>query len=218
MTRGTQAKPLTLSVSRVVEHCSVLGPGMRFVVWVQGCPLRCRGCIAEELLAFEGGNSLKIDELAERIVADSQLEGVTFSGGEPFAQARAVAAVIRAARAERPGLSTMSYSGYPLAWLRTHGTRAQRDLLGLLDIVIDGPYIERLHRPLRWRGSTNQRINFLTARHSDFADLPDESVGMEFSLDASRSLSWAGVPPVPDFRTKLTASLSASGLNIQELD
>ena len=218
VTPATARRDLQLVVSRVLDRCTVLGPGTRFVIWVQGCPLTCPGCLAEELLPFDGGHKMDISELAERTVADPDVTGVTFSGGEPFAQPAAVAAVIRAAREQRPELSAMSYSGYTLRWLQNRGSPPQRDLLSVLDILIDGPYVERQHQPLRWRASSNQVVNVLTQRHQGIEHEPDESAGIEFSLMPDSTLSWAGVPPVPRFRARLRKSFEASGLTVEEFD
>src|SRR5712691_11077886 len=74
-----------IAVSRTLDRCAVLGPGIRAVIWVQGCPLRCAGCLAAETLPFEGGTAMPVDQLASWLTSLSGIEGVTFSGGEPFA-------------------------------------------------------------------------------------------------------------------------------------
>src|SRR5437867_1567507 len=87
------------------------GPGRRFALWFQGCPLRCPGCCNPEMLPFDGGLQIPIAEMAER-VRESQIqqgiEGITFLGGEPLAHA---AAAVALARAIRP-LTVMVFSGY----------------------------------------------------------------------------------------------------------
>ncbi|MGW1607007.1 4Fe-4S cluster-binding domain-containing protein [Streptomyces eurythermus] len=75
---GTRTR---LSVARTLDRCTVLGPGSRAVIWVQGCPLRCPGCVAAETLPFEGGTSRTVHELAEWLCGLDAIEGVTFSGG-----------------------------------------------------------------------------------------------------------------------------------------
>jgi anaerobic ribonucleoside-triphosphate reductase activating protein len=195
-----------LRISRLIERTAVLGPGERSVVVVQGCQLRCRGCIAESTHRLDGGFSLEVDSLFERLRAVEGIDGVTFTGGEPFLQAGAISRLIDLLRRERTRLSVMSYSGYRLEWLRKKGSPAQLDLLRKLDLLVDGPYVERLHAPLRWRGSRNQRIHQLSGRHrAEVASWSDESAGMEMGLDRELGFEWVGVPPVPDFAARLEA-------------
>jgi anaerobic ribonucleoside-triphosphate reductase activating protein len=204
------ADTATVAVSRTLDHCTVLGPGTRAVVWVQGCPLRCPGCLAPETLPFDDGTVMTVGQLAGWLGGLDGVEGVTFSGGEPFAQAGALAAVLDDVRRVRPGFSAMSYSGFTLAALR-RGTAGQRALLARLDLLVDGPYRRARHGNLRWRGSSNQRLIALTGRHRDVAAAPDTSQGIEFTLGLDGTMSWAGVPAVPDFRERMEADLARRG-------
>lgn len=191
--------PSTAKVVQVADlhpDCRVLGPGRRFAVWVQGCPLRCPGCISPQWLPFDGGTSIPVEELADRIVAEA-VDGLTFSGGEPFAQASALLRLTRAVRARRD-LSVLSYSGYSLGWLRRHGDDDQRGLLAALDLLIDGPYQRGAHADLPWRGSANQQVHLLSDRHRA-TELPRRGVGLQIELTAEGSAHWLGVPPYPDF-------------------
>src|SRR5437870_3480299 len=90
-----------LHLARRTDRCTVLGPGVRAVLWVQGCPFRCPGCVAPETLPFTGGTEVRVDDLAGQLVALSAIEGVTFSGGEPMAQADALAALVDQVRTHR---------------------------------------------------------------------------------------------------------------------
>lgn len=202
-----------LLVAEISDRSRVLGPGARAVVWVQGCPLRCRGCISTAFLPFEGGTALEVDSIADRLVATTGIEGVTFSGGEPFAQADALLALCRAVRA-RSSLSIMAYTGFTLEALQGTGTPSQRSLLAQLDLLIDGPYIERRHASLRWRGSTNQRLHILSGRYEELWDEPDVSAGVEVEIDSTNSFRVIGVPPVPGFRTSLETQLAARGVAV----
>ncbi|HEV7771530.1 MAG TPA: 4Fe-4S single cluster domain-containing protein [Solirubrobacterales bacterium] len=194
----------TLRLARVIERTEVLGPGPRAVVVVQGCHLRCRGCVAEPTHALDGGFGEDIGALAARLGALDDIAGVTFSGGEPFLQAAALSRLVDLLREQRPTLSTMSFSGYRLEWLRAKGSPAQRALLDRLDLLVDGPYVERLHAPLRWRGSSNQRLHALSARHeAELAPEHDAPAGMEWSIDADLVFEWVGVPPVPGLVDRL---------------
>jgi len=195
-----------LRLSRVIERSSVLGPGERAVVVVQGCHLRCRGCIAAGTHPLDGGERVATAELGERIASLEGLDGVTFTGGEPFLQAAALTRLLDLLRLGDGGLSAMAYSGYRLEWLRRDGSPAQTELLRRLDLLVDGPYVRRLHAPLRWRGSRNQRVHALTARHrAELRSTPDRSAGVEVSIDEDLDVDWVGVPPVPDFEAALAA-------------
>jgi anaerobic ribonucleoside-triphosphate reductase activating protein len=204
----------TIVVSRVLDHCEVLGPGVRAVIWVQGCPLRCRGCIAPETLSFEGGDVRTVAGLASWLCSLDQAEGVTFSGGEPFAQAEALALLLDQVRLARPDFTAMSYSGFTLAAL-SRGTPAQRALLSRLDLLVDGPNQLARHGDQRWRGSSNQRLIPLTDRYRGVLSQPDVGQGIEFTLGIDRTLSWAGVPSIPDFRDRITAGLASRGYGLR---
>jgi anaerobic ribonucleoside-triphosphate reductase activating protein len=182
----------------VIEQTRVLGPGVRADVSVQGCLLNCRGCHSPSAKSLEGGVLRAVDELAESL-ASLPIEGVTYSGGgEPMLQASALVALSDELRRRRPGLSLMSYTGYRYETLRRDGSPAQKALLDRIDLLVDGPYVERLHAELRWRASSNQRLLALTDRH--LADLaPDEPAGLELEIDEDLKLSWVGVPEQPGF-------------------
>lgn len=203
-------------VARVAEKTEVLGPGARAVVWVQGCPFRCRGCCSPDTLAFGGGQTLQVHVLADRLASIEGIEGVTLSGGEPFAQPRALSLLLDEVRLRRPELSAMSYSGYTLEALLQMG-HDTRSLLGRLDILIDGQYDEARHAELRWRGSTNQRLHFLSDRYRGLSAQPDRSAGVEVWVDEDQAVRWVGVPPVPGFRPGLERQLAARGVALKRL-
>ena len=198
-------------VSQISDRTGVLGPGIRAAVWVRGCPLRCAGCISPEDLPFSGGTSMTVAAVAGRLNAlPPDVRGVTFSGGEPMAQAAALANLVDALRTARDW-SVMSYTGFTLEHLRRHGDAGQRALLGRLDLLVDGPYQAGKHASLAWRGSSNQRLHFLTGRHQPPAE--DTSAGLEFHVD-STSVSWIGVPPVAGFRARFLALMAAEGVRL----
>jgi anaerobic ribonucleoside-triphosphate reductase activating protein len=199
-----------LSIARTLDRCTVLGPGSRAVIWVQGCPLRCVGCVAAETLPFEGGTSRTVAELADWLCRLSGIEGVTFSGGEPFSQAAALAELLDTVRGIRPDLGAMAYSGFRIEALQRGGPD-RLALLDRLDLLVDGPYVAARHGALRWRGSDNQRIIPLTDRYRHVLDQPDTSDGVEVSVDADGSLAWAGVPPTRGFREQLEEQLATRG-------
>lgn len=149
-----------------VAHHS--GPGLRAIVWVQGCSLLCTSvCLNSHLLSASGGVPVTPHDFASAVVALRRdycdLEGLTVLGGEPFDQAEPLAQALRVVR--QHGLSTMVYSGHTLIDLERHeGARA---LLGETDVLVDGPFIPTEYdETLIWRGSRNQRILCLSERYS----------------------------------------------------
>ncbi len=148
------------------EPCTkVHGPGTRFALWLQGCPLRCTGCTNPEML--------DVDKEAQRVSPREvnvlirkamecvlPMEGITVMGGEPTSQAEALFPVLK--YAQQAGLNSLVFSGFTLGQLRNRRDPAIEDLLGLTDTLIDGPYIAALQDPELIRGSTNQQIIHLT--------------------------------------------------------
>lgn len=157
-----------LNIGALQERSVVNGPGNRFVIWVQGCPIRCPGCINPELWSFSPRNILPVDEVFERILKVKDIEGVTYTGGEPFAQAKALA--LLGERLKEEGLSVVCYTGYLLEDLKMRHDPWIARLLSVVDVLIDGPFIEELRAPLLWRGSTNQRVHFLTRRYAHLSN------------------------------------------------
>src|SRR5690349_2696176 len=105
----------SLRIAQIVPCTEAEGPGKRFALWFQGCPLRCPGCCNPEMLPFEGGQPMSLDavvELLRATAAEHPLEGITLLGGEPLAHAAGGAALARAAHTL--GLNVMAFSGYVL--------------------------------------------------------------------------------------------------------
>jgi anaerobic ribonucleoside-triphosphate reductase activating protein len=160
------AERLTLRVAQIVPCTEAEGPGKRFALWFQGCPLRCPGCCNPEMLPFEGGETTSLGDVVKRLratAAGHALEGITLLGGEPLAHAAGGAALARAAHAL--GLNVMVFSGYVLEEARQMPDPAVHELLAETDILVDGPYVRELPETRRrWVGSSNQRIHFLSDR------------------------------------------------------
>ncbi len=154
-------------VAQIVDDTEAEGPGRRFAIWVQGCPLRCPGCCNPEMLRFEGGERVEAQDLAARVLSTPGIEGLSLLGGEPFAQAEAAAELAEAVRAG--GLSVMVYSGFTLAELEDKKRRGEPGvgaLLAACDLLVDGRYErDRPERRRRWIGSENQVLHFLSDRY-----------------------------------------------------
>jgi anaerobic ribonucleoside-triphosphate reductase activating protein len=157
---------VTLQVAQIVPCTEAEGPGRRFALWFQGCPLRCPGCCNPEFIPFEGGEAMPVADVIAVLDAAcaDRIEGITLLGGEPLAHAAGATALAVAAR-ER-GLSVMVFSGYTLEAARTMERPEVSTLLDHTDILVDGLYErDQPDNTRRWIGSTNQRIHFLTERY-----------------------------------------------------
>lgn len=156
-----------MQVALEIADTRAEGPGRRYAIWLQGCPLRCPRCCNPAYLPFEGGEPVRVEDLLARILATPGLEGVTLLGGEPFAQAEEVARLLAGVR--RGGLGTMVFSGYTLAELTAEcfpGRDAARAALAETDLLVDGRWDETRPDATRtWIGSTNQVMHFLSDRY-----------------------------------------------------
>lgn len=164
---GCAMPEMRLRVAGVVEDSIVDGPGLRLTLFVQGCPHRCPGCHNPETHDPEGGYWQTPDELLARYAANPLLAGMTFSGGEPFCQAQALACL--AGRIHALGGDIVTYTGYCFERLARMAASdgGVRDLLEATDILVDGPYIKAQRSlELPFRGSTNQRLLDRTARRA----------------------------------------------------
>jgi len=148
---------MTIDMAGVATDSIVDGPGIRTAYFSQGCPHHCEGCHNPETWAFGIGTSMDTDTLADIARSNPLCRGVTFSGGEPFAQAEGFAELAELLIAD--GYEIASYTGYTFEHLRDHGTAAQKKLLSLLDVLVDGPFVlSERSLELVFRGSANQRI------------------------------------------------------------
>lgn len=152
--------PGYLNIMGYVDESAVNGPGYRAVIWVQGCLRECPGCFNPASWSFEANQLVTIESLVEKILSNDRNQGVTFSGGEPFWQAPALASLARQVKAA--GLNVMSFTGFTLEQLRSEFAPAgAQDLLAELDLMIDGAYVESLaiHSPDSLVSSSNQRVH-----------------------------------------------------------
>ena len=151
-----------------MERSVVNGPGVRFVLWVQGCTIHCPGCINPDLLPLVSHHIVKVSDMARRIISTPGIEGVTFTGGEPTLQADALAELC--SQIKDKGLTILCYSGYRLEELRSRNNSGLSELLAQIDLLIDGPYMSAESAPLPWRGSHNQRLHFLSPAYVNLSE------------------------------------------------
>lgn len=148
-----------IRISGIVNESIVDGPGIRLAVFSQGCRHNCLECHNLETHSFQGGYLIAIDEIIELIKKNPLLDGVTFSGGDPFEQAELFG--ILGEKVHELGLNTVTYTGYTYEEILSglEHNKGWSTLLYNTDILIDGKFDKNKRKPdLRFRGSTNQRV------------------------------------------------------------
>jgi len=148
-----------MRIAGLIQDSIVDGPGLRFVVFTQGCELCCEGCHNPNTWDVGGGDEKSTDDVIAEMMKNPLTDGLTLSGGEPFLQAHECVRLAAAARAA--GLNVWIYTGYLLEELLdiSRDDPVTGELLALTDVLVDGRFIlEERTLMLKWRGSSNQRI------------------------------------------------------------
>lgn len=144
-----------IRIAGIEEESIVDGPGIRMVVFTQGCKHNCQGCHNPESHSFTGGYLMDVEEILEDIKANPLLDGLTLSGGDPFEQWEACSELAR--EVKKLGLNVVTYTGYTFEEILKIDNF--KKLLLETDTLIDGKYeIEEKSLLLQFRGSKNQRI------------------------------------------------------------
>lgn len=150
---------MQIRIAGTVQDSIVDGPGLRYVIFTQGCPHKCEGCHNPETHDFGGGKLTDTDVLFEECTENPLTGGVTFSGGEPFCQAEALYEL--GSRFKQRGMHLMAYSGWTFEELlqKAESEEYIGKLLSILDILVDGRFeLKKRSLMLKYRGSENQRI------------------------------------------------------------
>ena len=141
-----------------------MGPYNRFALWTQGCPFSCAGCMTPDSQSFEGGQDISVETIAELILNIQDIEGITITGGEPFAQSEPIVRLLKILKKQKD-FGVIVYSGYTMKQLNQKNSHIIKEFLNLIDTLIDGKYIEMLNDGKSARGSSNQQICQLTSRY-----------------------------------------------------
>jgi anaerobic ribonucleoside-triphosphate reductase activating protein len=185
-------RDLLLNLHAVERRSLANGPGARFVIWFQGCTLRCRGCYNPETHTTGPRNVTSVGSLLQRITAEIDgLDGVTITGGEPFEQPHALLALLRGLREEMDS-SLLLFSGHTLEEISRLPLGGE--VLRCLDILIAGRFLEGQRRGYGLRGSNNQRIHLLTDRHT-IEDV-EATPATELLIDAAGRIAITGIDPL----------------------
>lgn len=147
-----------IRLSGIVKESIVDGPGIRYVLFTQGCPHKCIGCHNPQTHDLNCGNLTSIDEIANDISKNPLLKGITISGGEPFMQANQISKLI--SKLDNTKLDVIVYTGYKFEYLLNNSNEYNgfSSLLNNCNVLIDGKFDINLKSDiLPYRGSTNQR-------------------------------------------------------------
>lgn len=145
-----------IKIAGIVEESIVDGPGIRFVIFTQGCPHKCIGCHNPQTHDFNMGRYESIENLVNMIDENPLLSGVTLSGGEPFLQPLELVTLID--KIKNKDLDIITYTGYTYEELIQSKNKNILELLKKTNILIDGKFVLELKdENLDFRGSSNQR-------------------------------------------------------------
>lgn len=146
---------LSIRIADIVQDSIVDGRGIRMTIFTQGCPHHCKGCHNPHTHDPSGGTVVKVSEIIEQMRSNPLLDGITFSGGEPFEQIEAVKRI--AHEAHRLRLDVWCYTGW--SWEEIMRDPRKRGVLAYIDVLVDGRFnLVQRSLELRWRGSKNQRV------------------------------------------------------------
>ncbi|MBK1811654.1 anaerobic ribonucleoside-triphosphate reductase activating protein [Clostridium sp. YIM B02505] len=152
-----------IRLSGLMHESLVNGPGVRRVLFGQGCRHNCEGCFNVETHPMDGGELKDMDELIDEIVKNPILSGVTFSGGDPWEQAEKFAYIAKRVKesVDNPNFNIWCYTGYTYEFILTNkdSRRGWNELLKYIDVLVDGRFEKnKMADTLKFRGSSNQRI------------------------------------------------------------
>ncbi|EYE88417.1 ribonucleoside-triphosphate reductase activating protein [Fervidicella metallireducens AeB] len=146
---------MDVRIAGIVKESVVDGPGIRYVIFAQGCKHGCEGCHNPQTHDFNGGYVIDADEILMDIYSKQYIDGVTLSGGDPFFQIDAFQYIAK--ELKKRGINILVYSGFTFEEIVSDIKK--KKLLELTDILIDGPFIlKKKTLKLPFRGSENQRI------------------------------------------------------------
>ena len=202
---------MEILISRTAFPVQALGPGGRAAIWMQGCSIRCPGCVAQDTWGTPGSSRRQVDDVLDWLTSLDEVDGVTISGGEPTDQPEALQALIAGARRTRPTADILVYTGRSASWVLSSG----RALIAGADAIITEPFVQAEAGHLPLRGSDNQQLIALTplgkARYVD-APLPDRR---RIQLDvADGEIRMIGIP-TPGVLAELGLRAAAAGLTFR---
>ena len=178
-----------MNIAHIEEQSYIYGPACRFVIWTQGCSIRCKDCWNKEMWSFKVKNEISTKKLFKKIISEkTYIEGITILGGEPFDQYEELLNLIKQIR--QTDLSIILYTGYSFNELKD---KNKTEILNLIDIIITDRY-DKNYRTENGGliGSSNQEIMFLTKKYTK-NDLPKNNE-IEISINEIGQINMYGYP------------------------
>lgn len=150
---------MKIRLAGILEESIVDGPGIRFVIFTQGCPHHCQGCHNPETHDASGGYLEDTNNLISKFKNYPYMSGLTISGGEPFVQSAEVLELVQGFKNIYSNKNIMIFTGYKIEELISKNDSSINEVLELSDYLVDGRFILSLRDiSLHFKGSTNQRI------------------------------------------------------------
>ena len=212
---------MQLRVNRIHFPVTVLGPGRRAGIWVQGCGIGCTGCLSRDTWDPDRVSPVPVSQVVEtcRRLSGDELDGVTISGGEPFDQPDGLRCLLDGLRewraASESPFDILCYSGRPLRHLRQH----HPDILDRLDALVPEPYVHSRPQRHPWRGSDNQPLEILSALGQSRYGLGiDGNAGHtpRVQLDVGHGRLWVIGLPRPADLDAVRAALESRGVLLEQ--
>lgn len=214
---------MKISINKAHYPVSVLGPGKRLGIWLQGCSIGCKGCVSQDTWKLDPGRDMSVAQLlgwCRKTAADS-FDGVTISGGEPFDQPAALSALLDGLiywrSASKLDFDILCYSGYPMATLQ----KKHAKILHKLDALIPEPYVDAKPLTHVWRGSSNQTLQLLTgraiSRYTQYLNTPadHDNKRIQTMLDG-KQVWYVGIPARGDMAA-LESSCKDRGVELKQV-
>lgn len=180
-----------LNYCEFLERSKVNGPGERSVLWLQGCSIRCEGCFNRKMWPFINNKLLSVDQMAEKILAVEGVEGVTFTGGEPFDQAEAL--VKLAYKLKKASLNIVTFTGYEVEEIKKRGHTFWNKLFACSDLIIAGPY-QSYNSSKSVVSSKNQRLIFNNQELMENPYFKDKNLKIEYIVHKNGEFIITGIP------------------------
>ena len=211
---------MKISINKAHFPVSVLGPGKRLGIWLQGCSIGCKGCVSQDTWERDPGRDMTVAQLLAwcRKTTAGVFDGVTISGGEPFDQPLALAALLDGLIAWRTDskldFDILCYSGYPLSTLKKNHSK----LLAKLDALIPEPYVDAKPLAHVWRGSSNQPLLPMSdlgfSRYSQYLNTPADTAAKRIQTMVDGNRVWyVGIPGRGDM-AKLESTCKTKGVEL----
>ncbi|MGL6113815.1 MAG: 4Fe-4S single cluster domain-containing protein [Cetobacterium sp.] len=182
---------MNINIYNIVKTTKVLGPGIRYAIWFQGCKRNCKGCLAPDSRRFDKKNPVEITTIITDIKNTPEIVGVTISGGEPFEQKDSLFKLL--VEIKKLNLNTIVYTGYSLEDLAKKEENIK--ILQLIDLVIDGEYIEELDNNQPLRGSENQSLYYFSPVGEEMAKSIESLKEREIEIEISNeNIFFTGIP------------------------